>query len=409
MKSHNKIRLGIFVDGLVVPPFEGINVHLYQLGRSLHCYPELEVVFFIADRGWVTREQLLKEPFDSLLINPELYYQRYRIEDLIIKYKIDIIQTHSPPYTVEILGPISQKIRIPLFLEFHDVEEDIAESLGKDKDKVEYSKWIQLESAKYASKIRVMSKYDYKKFLCTYPEKIKKRMFWLPVSFNTDYVEYTGPNTRLNKILFLGNMSYEPNYNAAQRIIDVIAPSAKDNPIQFIVAGRGGLEWKTQVKNQSNIILLGPITNIKELASQCAIGISPIFEGSGMKIKLITYLAAGLPIITTKFGARGYPKSECILLEDDLDKYILKIKQLTQNSKKLIKLGKIAREVFEKYFDTEKNNKYLLKVYQKIEPIEILKKSLSISKEVKRPEWLNEKREVGKYQTNRHIFVKGIK
>jgi hypothetical protein len=40
----------------------------------------------------------------------------------------------------------------------------------------------------------------------------------------------------------------------------------------------------------------------------CDVGLNPVTTGAGSNVKLPTYLAAGLDVVTTPFGARGFER-----------------------------------------------------------------------------------------------------
>jgi glycosyltransferase involved in cell wall biosynthesis len=41
------------------------------------------------------------------------------------------------------------------------------------------------------------------------------------------------------------------------------------------------------------------------LVRACRIGVAPIFSGSGTRLKILEYLAAGMPVVATAKGAEG--------------------------------------------------------------------------------------------------------
>ncbi len=59
-----------------------------------------------------------------------------------------------------------------------------------------------------------------------------------------------------------------------------------------------------------NVNFLGRLDSIEEIAKDCLFAINPVLMGSGIKIKILDYLALGLPTITTKEGGYGYPKGD---------------------------------------------------------------------------------------------------
>jgi len=51
---------------------------------------------------------------------------------------------------------------------------------------------------------------------------------------------------------------------------------------------------------------LGYVEDLKALYAAADIAVNPVAYGSGSSVKIAEYLAAGLPIVTTPVGARGY-------------------------------------------------------------------------------------------------------
>ncbi len=102
--------------------------------------------------------------------------------------------------------------------------------------------------------------------------------------------------------LFIGS-AHQPNVEAAQLIVDA---AGRCPEIDMVLMGsvchrldRGSLP--------RNLRLLGVVGDTeKALWLKVAdIGLNPIISGAGTNLKLAEYAAAGLPIISTHFGARG--------------------------------------------------------------------------------------------------------
>jgi glycosyltransferase involved in cell wall biosynthesis len=99
-------------------------------------------------------------------------------------------------------------------------------------------------------------------------------------------------------------MYYKPNIDAANFIIRQIAPGLPD--FKFLLAGEISRAF-VSAKLPANIKFLGKVNEEQlDLVLRAAdIAINPMFDGSGVNIKMLDYLAYGLPIVTTECGARG--------------------------------------------------------------------------------------------------------
>lgn len=108
--------------------------------------------------------------------------------------------------------------------------------------------------------------------------------------------------------LFLGS-GHPPNRDGIEFLIRTIAP---ENPgCTFLVAG-SVCGWFHGRRVPSNVVMLGPISeDTKEFLLQCAdLALNPVFDGSGSSLKVPEYLSAGLPVISSRVGARGFADEE---------------------------------------------------------------------------------------------------
>ncbi|MBV9007231.1 MAG: glycosyltransferase family 4 protein [Solirubrobacterales bacterium] len=102
--------------------------------------------------------------------------------------------------------------------------------------------------------------------------------------------------------LFIGSW-HEPNLLAARQIVD-LARQVPD--VRFAIAGSVGIPL-AQTERPTNIELFGVVSDeLKEaLLSVAAVALNPMLHGSGTNMKMLDYMAAGIPVISTAVGARG--------------------------------------------------------------------------------------------------------
>lgn len=107
--------------------------------------------------------------------------------------------------------------------------------------------------------------------------------------------------------IFIGS-AYTPNVEAARFIIDHVAPI--NQSITFVISGGVG-DALSQLSGQ-NVIVTGQLTEAEKETwfDSADLALNPMFSGSGTNIKMLDFMAAGLPILTTPTGARGIETSE---------------------------------------------------------------------------------------------------
>ncbi|MCZ7356129.1 MAG: glycosyltransferase family 4 protein [Candidatus Methanoperedens sp.] len=112
-------------------------------------------------------------------------------------------------------------------------------------------------------------------------------------------------NKIINKplALFMGS-GHPPNSEAAKKIIIELAPKMKE--IYFLICGGvcGTFKNKDIDKNVGMTFEVSDEEKF-EIYRISDIALNPMVSGSGTNIKMLEYMAAGLPIITTPIGARG--------------------------------------------------------------------------------------------------------
>jgi glycosyltransferase involved in cell wall biosynthesis len=102
--------------------------------------------------------------------------------------------------------------------------------------------------------------------------------------------------------LFVGSW-HEPNLLAARQILQL----ARRLPnVRFGIAGGVGIPLAT-VERPSNVELFGNVSEeLKDaLLGVAEVALNPMLSGSGTNMKMLDYMAAGIPVISTEVGARG--------------------------------------------------------------------------------------------------------
>lgn len=101
--------------------------------------------------------------------------------------------------------------------------------------------------------------------------------------------------------LFLGSNA-QPNREAAAAIMSAIAPACPE--VRFVIAGKVGSGLAAA--GIASVSVTGPVEDPLPYLQAADVALNPMLSGSGSNIKVAEYCAAGLPVITTPFGLRGF-------------------------------------------------------------------------------------------------------
>jgi glycosyltransferase involved in cell wall biosynthesis len=168
-----------------------------------------------------------------------------------------------------------------------------------------------------------------------------------------------------NSILFMGMPAYKPNAEAINIIINDILPKVlKEIPTaKFFFIGGNINSSKKGIFNPGQISEF----DLNYLIKSCNVCIAPIISGSGTRLKILEYMAAGRPVVSTTKGAEGINiKKESIIISDDFYNFSKEIIKLLKNKKLQNKIGKLAKKEIEEKYSWKVTIKNFKKEIQKI-------------------------------------------
>lgn len=410
MDKVNKIFLGIIIDtALKIPPNTGVTFRLYFLSRKLSEIG-VNVKIFLCNRI-IKKDSDTKSLFESSsveyhVMSENAFYDPKKLLNLISKQKINILQFEDAVSVLRYKN-IAEELKIPILLEMHDVESTLKELLGYCLNEIKKTKKITLKSCQVADRIVCMTPRDIKELIEMGAEKSKIDI--VPNPLDSDFFPFLGPNTKSPNILFVGNMFYWPNKKAATFIAQKIAPKVIKNlkGATFYFVGMVPKDLKEEFQRK-NIIFTGSVNDLNSFLQKSSIALCPILEGSGMKVKILNYGAAGIPTITTTLGASGYENIKSLVIEDDLNKYADIIIKMFLNKEEMSDRGKKLRKEIESKYDVNRLAKKMKIVYEKIAYVANSKNGSLKRLDLAKPLWLQEKR-VSPIKNNNYYIIKNGK
>jgi len=255
----------------------------------------------------------------------------------------------SHPYTYLLL---KEHINIPVINESHNVEYNLKKQMLKDTPNNQKLLEKLFEVEKEASLNAIFT------MVCAMDDAItmqsiygfdKSKAVLVPNGVDLNSVPYISKEKRetIKKsldfenqkiVLFIGSW-HQPNIDAVEEIFNIALKLPEYN---FIVMGSVGSYFISH-DTPANVGFSGVTTDEeKEIYLSVAdIALNPMLTGSGTNLKMLDYMANGIPVISTEVGARGLNIPDGYIVTCDLrkfDKYIVDI---------------------EKYVDIQKSRKYV--------------------------------------------------
>jgi len=157
-------------------------------------------------------------------------------------------------------------------------------------------------------------------------------------------------NTEINHFFHLGVMNWQPNIQAAQRLVKIFPAIRQQVPdAKLRIAGKYAKEVITE-NIEDGIIVDGFVDDAKAYSREAGILVSPILSGSGIRIKLLEAMALGIPSVTTTLGAQGihYMNSKCLIVRDSDDEITQACIELARDKNLREEISKNARDYIRK-------------------------------------------------------------
>ncbi len=359
------LRIAYFRDGPFLPPLEGGSESILGMMKGIAKKAETEVFLFRCYRGWDDYRLYLKKPFKTIFIKPSDFYTNSSLyKHLIKKYKINVYHFDSAG-AISIQANLVGKNVLKVW-EVLNVNHTLIKRTGGKRKEIKKAIFYELEAAKKAGLILARSEKDRDDLIKIGIDKRKIALYHGCISPQKyDFVPFK--KKKGNRILFLGNMFYKPNEEAVKIIRNkIISPVVEKNQkAKFIFVGNYPKNLSKEFNKFKNVIFTGGIKDINSELSKAKIALAPLKSGSGTRLKILTYLAAGIPTIATNLAIEGLKRDikKFLVIEDNFQKYPQLITRLLNSgfSEKLLLEG---RKWVEKNYSWQNEAQKILNHYK---------------------------------------------
>ncbi|MBY6037227.1 glycosyltransferase [Fictibacillus nanhaiensis] len=190
----------------------------------------------------------------------------------------------------------------------------------------------------------------------------------IPNGVDINYFTYHPQLTEENTLIFVGNMSYEPNREAVKYFVTKIFPlieSEIDNLTFYIVGRKPTKDLIRLCKKHKNIIITGEVPDIRDYLAKAKLFVCPMQSGAGLQNKVLEAMAAGIPVITTPIVNEPIKavNHKTILVRDGETDFAKGMIEILSNDSKLEEIRHAAREFIEMNYQWHHLHHQLEKFY----------------------------------------------
>ncbi|HZE86576.1 MAG TPA: glycosyltransferase family 4 protein [Methylomirabilota bacterium] len=179
--------------------------------------------------------------------------------------------------------------------------------------------------------------------------------------------------TKVKKLLFIGDFKWLQNRDALKFIIEDIWPKISlESTIkaQLWIVGRT-IPDSIKALTDDPDVLFDEESSVKptpEIFQEADILLAPIRVGGGTSYKILESMSSGTPVVTMSLSADaiGAKESEQIMVGNSAEELAAKTLQLLQNEKKYQKVAKGGRKLIEEKYSWQTIAKHLDQVYKEV-------------------------------------------
>lgn len=154
------------------------------------------------------------------------------------------------------------------------------------------------------------------------------------------------------QVIMASNYSWVHNADGLRWFVEHVWPQVHhETGSSLHVVGTNVPTWLAEVHIQG-VVTDGFVPDLAERYRHASVSIAPLFVGSGMRIKILEAMAAGLPVVSTTVGAEGIElfEHDGLFRADDARTMTLKLVELLKDADLCDRLGAVAqRRVDEQY------------------------------------------------------------
>jgi sugar transferase (PEP-CTERM/EpsH1 system associated) len=167
-------------------------------------------------------------------------------------------------------------------------------------------------------------------------------------------------------LVFIGNMSYPPNIETAEYIVNQVRPEILPTKpdLKILIAGSTPHNRVKALSKAENVEVSGWIDDIREAYASARIFFAPMQIGTGLQNKLLEAMSMGIPCVTSELANRSLraENGRNIFVGENSDDYSQFILRLLDDANLRESMGQSGRKYVESQFSWSESVKRLIQL-----------------------------------------------
>lgn len=167
------------------------------------------------------------------------------------------------------------------------------------------------------------------------------------------------------KVLFLGSWHHLANQESIHFIVEELAPLLHEAmpDVRLVIAGSGVPDLK---HDRGNVIIVPDAPDAVAIMDDADICLAPVFSGSGVRTKVLEYMARGKPVVANRTALEGIaaPPGHAYVLAESAEDFVRHIMALAKNPAMQRSLGQAGRRYVEAKHSWDANGELLARLLE---------------------------------------------
>ena len=177
---------------------------------------------------------------------------------------------------------------------------------------------------------------------------------------DTEQAPTTGRESDAPRVLFIGALDVVTNTTAIRWLLEHVWPSvlaAVPDATLDVVGRRPTDELRKRIAETARVQLHDDVPDMQPYLHGAAVAVNPAITGSGVNIKLVDYLQAGLPTVSTALATRGLPLQPEVdlLVRDQPADFAQAVVDLLADPERRRRVGESGRSTVTRLLDPRRN------------------------------------------------------
>jgi glycosyltransferase involved in cell wall biosynthesis len=178
----------------------------------------------------------------------------------------------------------------------------------------------------------------------------------IPIGIDADELTPLPRRPSANRVVHIGTMFWPPNVDAVRWFLEEVWPrilAARPDAACDIIGAEPPRTLRNLAASTSSVQLHGYVSDPRPLLANAGAVVVPLLAGSGMRVKILTALAHGLPVVSTTIGCEGIDvePGRDLLVADGAADFAAAALRLLDEPELAAALGRNGRRLIEQRYD----------------------------------------------------------